>query len=104
MRAFMRLPLACLALAMSATAAAKDLVLDCGAVGVITGIDGFKVVKMPEGNIVRGTGGEVRTFPDGVRMSAVPYTDGSVLYTKATPPAAFFFQKPGGPMVKCAIP
>lgn len=85
-------------------ASAADLKLDCGTEGIVTGIDGFKVVKMPDGQIVRGVGGETRTFPDGVRMSAVPYSDGSVLYTKASKPVAFFFQKAGGPMVKCEIP
>jgi len=91
-------------LGASTPANAAELTLNCGSAGIIKGIDGFKVVKMPDGQVVRGIGGETRTFPDGVRMSAVPYSDGSVLYTKATKPVAFFFQKAGGPMVKCDIP
>lgn len=85
-------------------AANGRLLLDCGSAGTIEGFAGFTSIKLDDGQIVRSvSGGEVRTL-NGVKLAAVPYSDGSVLYTKATPPTGFFFTPAGGTMVECEIP
>lgn len=83
---------------------AGRLVLDCGGAGVIEGVGDFNTLRLPDGKTVRGGNGEVRTFPDGIKMSAIPYSDGSVLYTKASKPSAFFYYPAGGSLTKCEIP
>ncbi|MFO5966072.1 hypothetical protein, partial [Pseudomonas aeruginosa] len=64
-------------------AASGPLALHCGDFGKLEVIDGFASLKLPDGSSVQSLGGDVRSLADGQALSAISYSDGSVLYRQA---------------------
>lgn len=82
-------------------AASGSLALRCGDFGKLEVIDGFASLKLPDGSSVQSLGGDVRSLADGQALSAISYSDGSVLYRQAGDTPGYLYTPAKGQRQAC---
>lgn len=82
-------------------AASGPLALHCGDFGKLEVIDGFASLKLPDGSSVQSLGGDVRSLADGQALSAISYSDGSVLYRQAGDTPGYLYTPAKGQRQGC---
>ncbi|MFO5991968.1 hypothetical protein [Pseudomonas aeruginosa] len=82
-------------------AASGPLALHCGDFGKLEVIDGFASLKLPDGSSVQSLGGDVRSLADGQALSAISYSDGSVLYRQAGDTPGYLYTPAKGQRLAC---
>lgn len=82
-------------------AASGPLALHCGDFGKLEVIDGFASLKLPDGSSVQSLGGDVRSLADGQALSAISYSDGSVLYRQAGDTPGYLYTPAKGQRQAC---
>ncbi|AXR29329.1 TPA: hypothetical protein ACKPYC_002572 [Pseudomonas aeruginosa] len=83
--------------------ASGPLSLRCGDFGKVEVLDGFASLKLPDGKTVQSMGGDVRSLADGQALSAISYTDGSVLYREAGETPGYLFAPAKGQRKSCEM-